>query len=80
MSEPTPTKPSPLASVIVRIIANHARAIEALAIPSADSLDHAILLSRYKNAISLTRILHSSENLTYQFAALATENEDLVLE
>jgi hypothetical protein len=80
MSEPTPTEPSPPASIIVRIIADHTRAIEALAAASADSLDHATLLSSYENAISLTRILHSSENLTNRFAALATKNEDLALE
>jgi hypothetical protein len=80
MSEPTPTEPSPLASVIVRIIADHAHAIKALAAASADSLDHVTLLSSYENAISLARILHSSENLTDRFAALATENEDLALE
>jgi hypothetical protein len=80
MSEPAPTEPSPLASVIVRIIADHARAVEALAATSADSLNHATLLSSYENAISLARALHSSENLTDRFAALATENEDLALE
>jgi hypothetical protein len=80
MSKPTPTEPSPPASVIVRIIADHARAIEALTAASADSLDHATLVSSYENAISLARVLHSSENLTDQFAALATENKDLVLE
>jgi hypothetical protein len=80
MSEPAPTEPSPLASVIVRIIADHTCAIEALAAASVDSIDHAMLLSSYENAISLACILHSSENLTDQFAALATENEDLVLE
>jgi hypothetical protein len=80
MSEPAPTEPSPPASVIIRIIADHARAIEALAATSTDSLDHATLLSSYENAISLARTLHSSENLTDRFAPLATENEDLALE
>jgi hypothetical protein len=80
MSEPIPTELSPLASVIIRIIANHTYAVEALATASADSLDHAMLLSSYKNTISLAHILHSSENLTDRFAALATENEDLMLE
>jgi hypothetical protein len=79
MSEPTPTELCPPASVVVRIITDHARAIEALAAASADSLDHAMLLSSYKNAISLAHALHSSENLTNQVAALATENEDLML-
>jgi hypothetical protein len=80
MSEPAPTEPSPPASVVVRIITDHTRAIEALAAASTDSLDHATLLSSYENAISLARTLHSSENLTDRFAALATENEDLALE
>jgi hypothetical protein len=80
MSEPIPTEsPSP-SSVVVRIVADHARAIEALAAASANSLDHTTLLSSYENAISLARVLHSSENVTDQFAALATENEDLALE
>jgi hypothetical protein len=79
MSEPTPAEsPSP-PSVVIRIIADHTRAIEALAAASANSLDHAMLLSSYENTISLARILHSSKNLTNQFAALATENEDLAL-
>jgi hypothetical protein len=80
MSEPASTESSPPSSVIVRIIANHVRAIEALAATSADSLDYATLRSSYKNAISLARALYSSENLTDRFAALATENEDLILE
>jgi hypothetical protein len=80
MSEPAPTEmPSP-PSVVIRIIANHARAVEALATASANSLDHAMLLSSYENTISLTHALHSSKNLTNQFTALATENEDLALE
>jgi hypothetical protein len=64
----------------MRIVTDHVRAIEALAATSADSLDHATLRSRYENAISFARALHSSENLTDRFAALATENEDLALE
>jgi hypothetical protein len=80
MSKPAPTEPSPPASVVVRIITDHARAIEALTAASADSLDHAMLLSSYENVISLTHILHSSENLADRFATLATENEDLALE
>jgi hypothetical protein len=64
MSEPAPTEPSPPASVVVRIIADYARAVEALAAASADSLNHTTLLSSYENAISLVRTLHSSENLT----------------
>jgi hypothetical protein len=80
MSEPASTEPSPPASVVIRIIADYARAIEALATTSTDSLDHATLLSSYENLISLAHGLHSIENLTDQFAALATENEDLALE
>jgi hypothetical protein len=80
MSEPASTGSSPPSSVIVRIVANHVRAIQALAAASADSLDHATLRSSYENAISLTHALHSSENLTDRFTTLATENEDLTLE
>jgi hypothetical protein len=80
MSEPTSAESFSPSSVIVRIIADHARAIEALAAASVDSLDHAMLLSSYENAISLTCMLYSSKNLTDQFSALTTENEDLMLE
>jgi hypothetical protein len=80
MSEPASTESSPPSSIVVRIITDHVRAVKALAAASANSLDHATLLSSYKNAISLARALHSSENLTDQFATLATENEDLALE
>jgi hypothetical protein len=81
MSEPTPTTAelSPLPFIIVRIIADHIHAIEALATASVDSLHHTMLCSSYENAINLTYVLHSSENLTNQFAILVTENEDLVL-
>jgi hypothetical protein len=64
----------------MRIVTDHIHAIEALAAALADSLDHATLRSSYENAISLTRILHSSENLTDRFATVATEKEDLALE
>jgi hypothetical protein len=74
------TELTPQSSVVVRIVADHVRAVEALAAASADSLDHATLPSSYENAISLARALHSSENLTDRFTALATENEDLALE
>jgi hypothetical protein len=80
MSEPASTELSPLSSIVIRIIADDVRAVEALAAAAANSLDHAMLLSSYENAISLARTLHSSENLTDQFATLATENEDLALE
>jgi hypothetical protein len=64
----------------MRIVSDHARAVEALAAASADSLDHAMLHSSYENAINLARALHSSENLTDRFTALVTENKDLALE
>jgi hypothetical protein len=82
MSEPAPatTESSPPPFIIVRIIADHVSAIEALAAASADSLDHAMLRSSYENAINLTCALHCSENLTDWFTTLVTENEDLALE
>jgi hypothetical protein len=79
MSESAPATPVP-SPIIVRIVSDDTRAIEALAAASADSLDHATLRSSYENAINLARALHSSENLTNRFAALVTENEDLALE
>jgi hypothetical protein len=69
--------PSP---VIMRIISDHAHAVEALAAASADSLNHATLRSSYENAINLAYALHSSENLTDWFTVLVTKNEDLTLE
>jgi hypothetical protein len=82
MSEPIPatTESSPASSIVMTIIADHVRAIDALAAASANSLDHTILRTSYENTINLTRDLHSSENLTDRFAALAAENEDLALE
>jgi hypothetical protein len=80
MSEPASTESPPPASIIIRMIADHTRAIAAVVTASANSLDHTTLLSSYENAISLARTLHSSENLTDQFAALATKNEDRALE
>jgi hypothetical protein len=74
------TKLTPQSSVIVRIIADHIRTIEALASASADSLNHAMLYSSYENTISLAHALYSSENLTDGFTTLATENKDLMLE
>jgi hypothetical protein len=64
----------------MRIITDHVCAIEALAATSVNSLDHAMLCTSYENAINLAHTLHSTENLTDRFAALVTENEDLVLE
>jgi hypothetical protein len=80
MSESASTESTPRPSIVVRIITDHVHAIEALAAASADSLDYAMLYSSYENAISLARVLHSSENLTDRFTALATENKDLTLE
>jgi hypothetical protein len=64
----------------MRIITDHVYAIKALATTSMNSLDHAMLLSSYENTISLAHTLHSSENLTDRFTALATKNKDLALE
>jgi hypothetical protein len=82
MSEPTyaTAESSPLPFLIMRIVADHICAVEALTAASTDTLDHARLHSSYKNAINLARILHSSENLTDRFATLVTDNKDLVLE
>jgi hypothetical protein len=81
MFEPTPanTESAPLSSIIVRIVADHIHAVEALAATSANSLDHATLCTSYENAINLDCALHSSENLADRFATLAAENEDLAL-
>jgi hypothetical protein len=77
MSEPAPVPDSPL---IVRILADHAHAIEALAATSADSLDPATLRASYEGAVNLTRVLNTIENLTDRFTALAAEIEDLSLD
>jgi hypothetical protein len=77
MSEPAPIPDSPL---IVRILADHARAIEALATTSADSLDPATLRASYEGAVNLARVLNTSENLTDRFTALTAEIEDLSLD
>jgi hypothetical protein len=74
------TESTPQSSVVVRIVTDHVRAIKALTTTSVDSLNHATLHSSYENAISLTRTLHSSKNLTDRFTALANKNEDLALE
>jgi hypothetical protein len=82
MSESAPATAisSPPSSIMVKIVSDHTRAVEALAAASTDSLNHAMLRSGYENAINLTCALYSSENLTNRFTALVTENEDLVLE
>jgi hypothetical protein len=77
MSEPAPIPDSPL---IVRILTEHARAIEALAATSADSFDPATLHASYKGSVNLARALNTSENLTDRFTALAAEIEDLSLD
>jgi hypothetical protein len=77
MSEPAPVPDSPL---IVRILADHARAIEALATTSADSFDPATLCASYEGAVNLARALNTSENLTNRFTALAAKIEDLSLD
>jgi hypothetical protein len=82
MSEPTAatTESSPLSSIIMKIVADHVHAVEALAAASANSLDHTMLRSSYKNTINFARTLHSSENLTNRFPPLPAKNEDLTLE
>jgi hypothetical protein len=74
MSEPAPVPDSLL---IVRILADHARAIEALAATSADSLDPATLRASYEGAVNLARVLNTSKNLTDRFTALAAKIKDL---
>jgi hypothetical protein len=69
-----------LSPIIMRILSNHAYAIEALATASMDSLDYAMLCSSYENMINPAYILYSSKNLTNQFAMLVTKNKDLTLE
>jgi hypothetical protein len=64
----------------MRIIADHVRAVEALTTTLMNAIDHAMLCTSYENAINLAHMLHSTENLTDQFATLATENKDLALE
>jgi hypothetical protein len=61
------------------IIADHICAITALAATSVNSLNYATLQTSYKNAINPARALHSSGNLSNQFAMLVTENEDVGL-
>jgi hypothetical protein len=78
MSEPTTTPTE--SPIIVRIIADHAQAIDALASSPADSLDAITLRANYEGAVNLARALNTSENLTNRFAALTAENEELSLE
>jgi hypothetical protein len=77
MSEPAPIPDSPL---IMQILVDHARTIKALAATSADSLDPATLRVSYEGAVNLACVLNTSENLTDQLTALATEIKDLSLD
>jgi hypothetical protein len=72
-----PTNDEPESFAIVRIMADHARGLEALAATSADNLDPAMLLTRYNNAIQLARALNISENLTERFTTLLSDIEIL---
>jgi lysyl-tRNA synthetase class II len=75
-----PTDDEPKSFAIVKIIANNARSLEALAAASADNLDPATLRTQYNNAIQLARALNASENLTERFATLLSDNETLTNE
>jgi hypothetical protein len=75
-----PTDDEPESFAIVRIMADHARGLEALAAVSADNLDSAMLRTRYNNAIQLARALNASENLTERFATLLSDSETLTTE
>jgi hypothetical protein len=75
-----PTDDEPESFAIVRIMADHARGLEALAAASADNLDPATLCTRYNNAIQLARALNASENLTESFATLLSNIEALTNE
>jgi hypothetical protein len=77
MSEPAPIPDSPL---IVRILADHARTIEALATSSTDSFDPATLRASYDGGVNLAHALNTSENLTDRFTAITAEIEDLSLD
>jgi hypothetical protein len=77
ISKPAPVPDSPL---IVRILADYAHAIEALATTSANSLDPATLCASYEGAVNLACVLNTSENLTNWFTALTAEIEDLSLD
>jgi hypothetical protein len=73
-------EPSPPSFVIVEIVTGYTCPIKAFTATSADSLDHAMLHTTYKNAINLACTLHSSKNLTDWFAALVTETEHLMIQ
>jgi hypothetical protein len=76
MSEPAPVPDSPL---IVRIPADYAYAIKALAATSANSFNPATLRMSYEGVVNLTCTLNTSKNLTNQFTAHTTKIEDLSL-
>jgi hypothetical protein len=71
---------SPPSFTIVEIVPSHTYPLEALTATSADSLEHTILHTSYKNAINLACAVYLTKNLTNQFAALATEAEDIMLQ
>jgi hypothetical protein len=77
MSDPAPVPDSPL---IMRILADHARTIKALAATSADCFHPATLRPSYEGAINLAHALNTSKNLTDRFTALAAEIKDLSLD
>jgi hypothetical protein len=63
--------------VIVRIIADHARAIDALPSTPVDSLDAVTLRANYEGAVNLTCALNTSENLCHGSFLHSTANEYL---
>jgi hypothetical protein len=63
----------------MRILIDHAYAIEAWATTSADSFNPTTLCISYEGVVNLTHTLNTSKNLTNQFTALTTEIEDLSL-
>jgi hypothetical protein len=77
MSKLAPVPDSPL---ILRILADHAHTIKALATTSADSFDPATLHVHYEGAVNLAHALNTSKNLSDQFTALAAKIEDLSLD
>jgi hypothetical protein len=66
MSQSTPVtaESSPLAFIIIKIVADHIRTIEALTTTSIGTLDYDMLHSSYKDAINLAYALYSRDNLT----------------
>jgi hypothetical protein len=66
--------------IIVKIITGYGRALEDLTATSADSLHHAMHCTSCKNVINVAHMLHSSENLSNQFATVSTDTENVTLE